>query len=232
MSYRALSRVALVAGLAVVALTGCTAPEPEPAARTPAAVQPSPAPTAALAQAEAAEPVDTGSIDGAEGEPVFHEDALVGYVVTYGDIMSAIERRFGVDRLASLNGIAPETIAPGDRLLLRRGAVMPDISGCIERTKLGFLDGGGVDGHRVFWTGPELVDRGGSDGAAGTVATDSSGSIVSYTVAAGDGEFAIGDRFCLEPYSFMKYSGLEWPVDPGDVVKLAVEPADLFEAAR
>ncbi|MBW8763881.1 MAG: LysM peptidoglycan-binding domain-containing protein [Microbacterium sp.] len=231
MSYRAVVGSALLAALVAVVLTGCTAPEPKPT-ETPAAVQPSPEPSVDPALAAEPEPVDTGSIDGAEGEAVFYDDALVGYVVTYGDIISAIEQRFGVDRLASLNGVAPETIAPGDRLLLRRGAVMPDISGCIERSKLGFMDGGGIDGHWVFWIGPELVDRGASDAAAGTVATDSSGRIVAYTVAEGDGEFAIGDRFCLEPYSFMKYSGFEWPLDPGDVLKLAVDPADLFVAAQ
>lgn len=231
MSYRAVTGSALLAALVAVVLTGCTAPELKPS-ETPAAIQPSPEPSVDPAFAAESEPVDTGSIDGAEGEAVFYDDALVGYVVTYGDLMSAIEQRFGVARLASLNGIAPETIGPGDRLLLRRGAKVPDSSGCIERSKLGLLYGDGDDGHRVFWIGPELVDRGSRDTAAGTVARDSDGRIVSYTVADGDGEIAIGDRFCMEPQSFMEYSGLEWTLQPGDVLVLAVDPADLFVAEQ
>lgn len=228
MSYRALAGSALIIALGAVVLTGCTDSEPE-SVEAPAVVRPSPESTAAPLD-ESAEPVDAGSIDGAEGEPVFYDDVLVGYVVTYGDIISAIERRFGVVRLASLNGIAPETIEPGDRLALRRGAKVPDIAGCIERSKLGWLYGDGVEGHRVFWIGPELVDRGPSDTADGTVARDDDGRIVSYTVADGDGEYAIGDRFCLEPQSFMEYSGLERPIAPGDVLMLAVDPSDLFVA--
>lgn len=228
MSCRAVAGSALLIALGALVLTGCTASEPE-SAETPAAVSPSPESTVEPPD-ESAEPVDAGSIDGAEGEPVFYDDVLVGYVVTYGDIISAIERRFGVVRLASLNGIAPETIAPGDRLALRRGVKVPDSAGCIERSKLGWLYGDGVEGHRVFWTGPELVDRGASDTADGTVARDGDGRIVSYTVADGDGAYAIGDRFCLEPQSFMEYSGLEWPLAAGDVLMLAVDPSDLFVA--
>lgn len=197
-------------------------------AETPAAVEPSPEPTVDPALIATSEPVDTGFIDGAEGEVVFYEDALVGYEVTYGDSLAAIEKRFGVAGLASLNNITPESIAPGDRLLLRKGATMPDISGCVGRSKLRFLEGGGVDGHWVYWTGPDLIDRGPSDTADGTVARDSAGCIESYTVAQGDGEFAIGDRFCVEPYSFVEYSNLDWPLKTGDVLQLAVNPSDLF----
>ncbi|PRB11446.1 MULTISPECIES: LysM peptidoglycan-binding domain-containing protein [unclassified Microbacterium] len=231
MSHRTAATSALLVALATVVLVGCTVPVPE-SAETPAAVEPSPEPTADPALTATSEPVDTGSIDGAEGEVVFYEDALVGYEVTYGDLLGAIEKRFGVAGLASLNDITPESIAPGDRLLLRKGATMPDISGCVGRSKLGFMDGGGIDGHWVFWTGPELVDRGPSDTADGTVARDSAGRIVSYTVAEGDGEFAIGDRFCLEPYSFMEYSNLEWPLKTGDLLLLAVDPSVLFEVKQ
>lgn len=231
MSHRVVAGSALLVALTAVVLTGCAAPEPD-VTETPVAVQPPPEPTADLASAEVQEPVDTGSIDGAEGETVIHDDALVGYVVTYGDLMSAIEQRFGVAGLAALNDVDPKMIAPGDRLILRKGAVMPDISGCMERSKLGLLYGDGDNGHRVFWIGPELVDRGATETAGGTVARDSDGRIVSYTVAEGDGEFAVGDRFCLEPYSFMDYSNLEWPFDPGDVLVLAVDPADLFVAKQ
>lgn len=178
-----------------------------------------------------AEPVDSGPIDGAEGESVLYDDVLVGYVVTYGDIMSAIEQRFGVVRLASLNGIVADTIAPGDRLLLRRGAMVPDSGGCIERSALGFLSGGGVDGRWVYWIGPELVDRGSSESAEGIVTTDAGGRVIAYTVADGDGEFAIGDRFCLEPYSFLRYRDVEGPLQPGEVLRLAVDPSELYEAA-
>ena len=67
-----------------------------------------------------------------------------------------------------------------------------DPGGCEHRTGLGFLQGGDDDGHWVFGIGqhgePDLVDRGPSESARGTVAKD----------------------------------------DEGDVLRLAVDPADLF----
>lgn len=231
MSLRAVAGSALVAVLVVVSLTGCAAPEPTPK-ETVAEVPPSPEPAVEPVSAADAEPVDAGEIEGAMGKPVVYQDELVGYEVTYGDVIGAIERRFGVIGLADLNRVDETSIAPGDRLVLREGAVMPDISGCVERSKLGFLYGEGDGGHRVFWIGPELTDRGATDTADGIVTKDSVGRIVSYTVAEGDGEFAIGDRFCLEPYSFLEYNELEWPIEPGDVISLVVDPADLFVAKQ
>lgn len=105
-----------------------------------------------------------------------------------------------------------------------------DPGGCEQRSQLGFMQGDGVDGHWVFWIGPDLVDRGPTESTNGTVTKDGDGRILSYTVADGDGDFAIGDRFCLEPYSFMKYSDLGPALQPGDVLMLAVAPADLFES--
>lgn len=43
----------------------------------------------------------------------------------------------------------------------------------------------------------DLVDRGERDLAAGTVGLDDDGRILTYTVAAGDALYAIGDRFCI-----------------------------------
>jgi len=235
MSQRAVVGCAFTTALIALLLSGCAVPEPTPT-ESAAEVQPSPEPTVDVAAttdvdpsvAADVDPADTGEIEGATGEPVYYQDQLVGYEVTYGDTISAIERRFGVTGLAALNKIAVNEITPRDRLLLKRGAVMPDISGCVGRSKLGFLYGEGDHGHRVFWIGPEVIDRGPAEAAAGTVATDPDGRIVSYAVAAGDGAFAISDRLCIEPYSFMEYSGLEIMPQPGDAIMLAVDPADLF----
>lgn len=45
----------------------------------------------------------------------------------------------------------------------------------------------------------------------------------------GDGDFAISGRLCVELRSFLTYSQVETPLQPGDVLHLRVDPADLFE---
>src|SRR6218665_2035233 len=131
MSCRAVAGSALLVALGAVVLTGCTSAEPD-SAETPTTVQsPTPSPTADPAYAAETEPIDTGSIDGAEGQAVFYDGALVGYVVTYGDLISAIEQRFGVVGLASINRIEPESIGPGQRLRFRDAAKVPHTTRCI-----------------------------------------------------------------------------------------------------
>jgi hypothetical protein len=70
----------------------------------------------------------------------------------------------------------------------------------------------------------ELVDQGARDLAAGTVGVDDDGTIVSYTVAAGDVPAVIGERLCIE-------NGLEIPtlnhvrmIHPGQVLRLDADP--------
>ncbi|MBN8206407.1 hypothetical protein JF550_10630 [Microbacterium esteraromaticum] len=105
-----------------------------------------------------------------------------------------------------------------------------DLGGCESRTKLGFLTGGDEAGRWVYWTGPQLQDRGATSGARGSVATDDGGRLLSYVVADGDGAYEISDRFCIDIISFTTYSDQHWlKLDPGDVLRLAIEPADLFE---
>ncbi|WDH77693.1 hypothetical protein PTQ19_09145 [Microbacterium esteraromaticum] len=105
-----------------------------------------------------------------------------------------------------------------------------DLGGCESRTKLGFLTGGDEAGRWVYWTGPQLQDRGATSGARGSVATDDGGRLLSYAVADGDGAYEISDRFCIDIISFATYSDHDWlRLDPGDVLRLAIEPADLFE---
>ncbi|CAH0178793.1 hypothetical protein SRABI76_01476 [Microbacterium oxydans] len=71
----------------------------------------------------------------------------------------------------------------------------------------------------------EIEDQGSRDLAAGTVGVDDDGTIVSYTVAAGDVPAVIGERLCIQ-------NGLDIPtlnhvrtIHPGQVLRLDPNPA-------
>jgi len=70
----------------------------------------------------------------------------------------------------------------------------------------------------------ELIDLGSRDYAAGEVALDADGTILSYTVAPGDSPIAIGDRFCVDYITVLQYNHT-WPaIDPGEVLVLSPDP--------
>ena len=70
----------------------------------------------------------------------------------------------------------------------------------------------------------ELIDLGPSDYAAGETVLDETGTILSYTVAAGDSPIAIGDRFCIDYITVLQYNHT-WPeIDPGEVLVLSPDP--------
>lgn len=71
----------------------------------------------------------------------------------------------------------------------------------------------------------ELVDRGPSDGASGTVTDD--GNVVTYTVEAGDALPGIGSRFCVDYITVAQYNHVypTWDIHPGDVLILSPDPS-------
>ncbi|WP_349425682.1 hypothetical protein [Microbacterium sp. LWS13-1.2] len=66
----------------------------------------------------------------------------------------------------------------------------------------------------------DLVDRGARDLAAGTVGLDDEGRIKTYTVAAGDALFAIGDRFCIANALTIAMLNHTRTIQPGEVLLL------------
>mgnify|MGYP000156127419 CR=1 FL=1 len=66
-----------------------------------------------------------------------------------------------------------------------------------------------------------LIDRGSSDFAAGTVGLGEEGQILTYTVAAGDALYSIGDRFCIANALTIATLNHTRTIQPGEVLLLA-----------
>ena len=66
----------------------------------------------------------------------------------------------------------------------------------------------------------DLVDRGEREFAAGAVGLDDGGRIKTYTVAAGDALFAIGDRFCIANALNIATLNHTRTIQPGEVLLL------------
>lgn len=77
--------------------------------------------------------------------------------------------------------------------------------------------------------GAALVDQGPRQFATGTVERNLHGQISTYTVAAGDAEAAIGERFCIVNGTALgplnHYPGGD-AIQPGDVLNLMPDPND------
>ncbi|MFE6734927.1 hypothetical protein [Microbacterium sp. NPDC057650] len=69
------------------------------------------------------------------------------------------------------------------------------------------------------------VDRGPRELAAGTVGRDDAGTIVSYTVAAGDAPAAIGERLCISGADALATMNHTRTIHPGQVLRLNQESA-------
>ncbi|GAA5084973.1 hypothetical protein GCM10025760_03330 [Microbacterium yannicii] len=70
----------------------------------------------------------------------------------------------------------------------------------------------------------DLADRGEREFAAGTVGLDGEGRIKTYTVAAGDALFAIGDRFCIANALTIATLNHTRTIQPGEVLLLHPDP--------
>ena len=81
---------------------------------------------------------------------------------------------------------------------------------------------------RVWLEGPELIDAGPLELAAGDVTLDADGKVVSYTVAAGDSGLAIGERFCVDYITVFQFNHVYPEPHPGDVLALQVDESVLF----
>lgn len=77
-----------------------------------------------------------------------------------------------------------------------------------------------VGGGRAGINGA-LIDRGVNDVARGTVGLDADGKIKTYTVAAGDALYAIGDRFCIANALTIATLNHTRTIQPGEVLLLA-----------
>ena len=66
----------------------------------------------------------------------------------------------------------------------------------------------------------DLTDRGARDLAAGTTGLDAEGRIVTYTVAAGDALYAIGERFCIANAMTIAHLNHTQTIQPGEVLLL------------
>lgn len=73
-----------------------------------------------------------------------------------------------------------------------------------------------------------VQDRGAREFAQGIVGLDDEGNIVSYTVAAGDAEYAIGDRLCIVNGPALADLNHVRTVHPDQVLRLTAEPDVLF----
>ncbi|WP_143740680.1 hypothetical protein [Microbacterium sp. SZ1] len=96
------------------------------------------------------------------------------------------------------------------------------IAGCPEAGYI-FLGSDDDGPSHAEHLGADLIDLGPRDFARGTVGFDAAGGIATYTVAAGDVETVIGERFCI--YNGMAlgmlngYAGGD-AIQPGDVLTL------------
>lgn len=74
----------------------------------------------------------------------------------------------------------------------------------------------------------ELVDLGTREFAMGTVERDDEGTIVSYTVAAGDVTSVIGERLCIENATSMATLNHTGTIHPGQVLRFDRNPDVLW----
>lgn len=86
-----------------------------------------------------------------------------------------------------------------------------------------YIDSSGEGSAQVEMLGADLVDMGPREFAAGEVHVDEQGRPATYTVAAGDARWAIGDRFCIANGIALDTLNMYPPghaIQPGDVLRL------------
>lgn len=81
---------------------------------------------------------------------------------------------------------------------------------------------------KVWLEGPELADAGPLEFAVGEVGVDDAGRLATYTVAAGDAGFAIGERFCVDYITLFQFNHVYPVPHPGDVLVLHVDESVPF----
>lgn len=120
---------------------------------------------------------------------------------------------------ATADAATPDTSPSAASPAAEAAATNPDA--CTNPAQIILSSGGaGVTG--------QIEDRGAREFAQGTVGLDDEGNIVSYTVAAGDAEYAIGDRLCIVNGPALADLNHVRTVHPDQVLRLTADPDVLY----